>query len=46
MQRLLALYVWGAAIGCTIAAIVYHHKAGKELKLSVKGTSASLVYTF
>ncbi len=36
----------GAAIGCTIAAVVYHHKAGKELKLSVKGTTASLVYTF
>jgi len=36
----------GAAIGCTIASIVYHHKAGKELKLSVKGTTASLVYTF
>jgi len=36
----------GAAIGCTIASVVYHYKAGKELKLSVKGTTASLVYTF
>jgi hypothetical protein len=36
----------GAAIGCTIASVVYHHKAGKELKLSIKGTTASLVYTF
>lgn len=36
----------GAAIGCTIASIVYHHKAGKQLKLSAKGTTASLVYTF
>ncbi len=36
----------GAAIGCTIAAVVYHHKAGKELKFSVKGTTTSLVYTF
>ena len=35
----------GAAIGCTIAAIVYQYKAGKQLKLSVKGTTASLVYT-
>nr|WP_320038687.1 hypothetical protein [uncultured Bacteroides sp.] len=36
----------GATIGCAIASIVYHHKAGKQLKLSVKGTTASLVYTF
>jgi hypothetical protein len=37
---------FGVAIGCTIAAVVYHHKAGKELKLSVKGATACLVYTF
>lgn len=37
---------FAAAVGCTITAIVYHHKAGKELKLSIKGTTANLVYTF
>jgi hypothetical protein len=45
-----ALYIGtvclGAAIICTITSVVYHYKAGKELKFSVKGTTASLVYTF
>ena len=37
---------FAAAVGCTITAVVYHCKAGKELKLSIKGTTAGLVYTF
>lgn len=37
---------FAAAIGCTITAVVYHYKVGKELKLSIKGATANLVYTF
>ena len=35
-----------SAIICTVKAVKYHNKAGKELKLSIKGTTASLTYTF
>jgi len=35
-----------SAIVCTIKSIKYHHKAGKELKLSVSGTTAHLAFTF
>ncbi|BEG97851.1 hypothetical protein [Bacteroides sedimenti] len=35
-----------SAVVCCIKSITYHRKAGAELKLSVKGTTASIALTF